>query len=87
MVFWSNVIDFMRICDSKGKLRGIWPGGGVPALWGVPALGGCACSRGAGDPPVTATAAGSTHPTRMYYCFQEELCGILVKCDRLHANM
>ena len=95
----------------RGKLRGIWPGGGSPGthprgklggsgwggspgphrggflLWGVPALGG-ACSRrvpapgGAsfrgclcGDPSMTATAVGGTHPTGMhsyYYLFLQD---------------
>ena len=43
----------------------LWGGacsGGVPTLGGVPALGGW-------RPPMTATAAGGTHPTGMHCCF------------------
>ena len=40
---------------------------------GVAWSGGClllgVCSRGGGDPPGTATAAGGTHPTGMHSCF------------------
>ena len=65
----------------RGKLRGVWPGGlqahtrgGL--LWGVPAPGGVGgtCSGGSAPrggvvtPPVMATAAGGTHPTRINSC-------------------
>ena len=40
------------------------PGGGV-WFWGVPGQGGGVLG---GDPPPTATAVGSTHPTGMHSC-------------------
>ena len=67
--------------EVEGDLTGGSPGshlgeGDVCCSWGgacsrgVPAPGG-ACSDGeCGDPPVTATAAGSTHPTGMHSCRQ-----------------
>ena len=52
---------------------GAWPGGSAARgvgvwsrgclVWGVPGLGGVC-----GEPPVTATAAGGTHPTGMHSC-------------------
>ena len=52
----------------KGEVEGDLARG-VPVLGGggeVPAPGGCV---GCGDPPVTATAAGGTHPTGMHSCY------------------
>ena len=48
--------------------------GGVSAPRGLPgpgrsAPGGCLVRGGCGDPPVTATAAGGTHPSGMHSCF------------------
>ena len=45
--------------------RGYAPGGGCLVHGGVPGPGGGVC----GDPPVTATAAGGTHPTGMHSCY------------------
>ena len=62
----------------RGKLRGLalgWspgphPGGPAPGWVSAPRgrSGGGLLPGGCGDPPVTATAAGGTHPTRMYSC-------------------
>ena len=59
----------------RGKLRGIWSRptakGEVEGdlVWGVPAWGRYACSRGClVETPPTATAAGGTHPTGMHSC-------------------
>ena len=41
------------------------PGGSAP-VWGLLPQG--ACSRGCGDPPMMATAAGHIHPTGMHSC-------------------
>ena len=80
-----NEVVFTRVCDSVHKGGGACsggsgpggvsgPGGGVCLLlgawsWGVwfsgvPAPGGVP-----GRDPLTATAAGSTHPTGMHSCF------------------
>ena len=59
---------------SRGKLRGIWPGGAcseVACSRGVPAPRGEGMPAPGGvwrPPPVTATAAGGTHPTGMHSC-------------------
>ena len=59
------------------------PEGGVPGPGGSAPRGGAldkgGWSRGCGDPPPTATAAGSTHPTGMHSCFVNlflHTCGI-----------
>ena len=68
------------------------PGGGVPAPGGHVLPGEGVCSRGTSflgftagrvcwgsaprDPPVLATAAGSTHPTGMHSCLNSILNGI-----------
>ena len=65
----------------RGKVEGSGRGGllggggllrGVPALeWGA-WLGGVVCSQGGcGEPPVTATAVGGTHPTGMHSCYHD----------------
>ena len=54
---------------TKREVEGDLASGGLPALSWVSAPGGI-CSWGCGDPPVTATAAGGTHPTGMHSCFQ-----------------
>ena len=47
---------FTRVCDSVHRGGGAWSGGGL-------LLEGCG-----EPPPVTATAAGGTHPTGMHSC-------------------
>ena len=63
-----------------GKFRGIWLGGGGfrPTPKGEvegDLAGGCLLQGGCGDPPVTATAAGGTHPTGMH-SFRLKFCKI-----------
>ena len=74
----------------RGKLRGIWsrptPKGEVEgdlAKGDVPAPGGWCLLRGrCGDPlPVTATAAGGTHPTGMHSCSQLLLMIYIFNCS------
>ena len=56
----------------KGKVEGDLAWGGLQAhTQEVPALGACSRgvhARGGGDPSMTATAAGGTHPTGMHSC-------------------
>ena len=59
----------------RGKLAGIWsrptPKGKLRGIWSRPIPKGEVegdLARGCGDPPVTATAAGGTHPTGMHSC-------------------
>ena len=49
----------------RRKFRGIWLGG---CLLPGGCLWGCLLWGGGGDPLVTATAAGGTHPTGMHSC-------------------
>ena len=54
-------------CSGGGRVPARGVGGGVSAARGVPAPGCvCVCET----PPVTATAAGGTHPTGMHSCLE-----------------
>ena len=59
---------------SQGEVEGDLDRGGACSV-GVPAPGGCllwggACLGGGVETPMTATAAGGTHPTGMHSCYQ-----------------
>ena len=65
---------------TKGAVEGDLAGGvsrntpGGCLLQGGPAPGGSALREGCGDPLVTATAAGGTHPTGMHSCLLNKTC-------------
>ena len=61
---------------SQGGLLGRICSRGTGLLWGVSALGGSVPGGSTGPSPVTATAAGGTHPTGMHSCFMLKSIGL-----------
>ena len=57
------------VCSGGCLLQGGACSRGLCLLQGGACSGGCLLQVGCGDPPMMATAAGSTHPTGMHSCF------------------
>ena len=77
---------FTRVCDSVHRGECLVQGGSAP---GVPGPGGSALREGVWRPPVTATAAGSTHPTGMHSCYKINVVALSFNavCDLYRMHM